>query len=71
MLRTFVGIIEMNLHIINFKILFSGEKLLTHSVDVTALLSIFYINVRANRQNRRTFLSSLLKIFSEENSDVS
>uniref|UniRef100_A0A915LBX9 Nipped-B protein n=1 Tax=Meloidogyne javanica TaxID=6303 RepID=A0A915LBX9_MELJA len=47
----------------------NGEKLLTHSVDVTALLSIFYINVRANRQNRRTFLSSLLKIFSEENSD--
>uniref|UniRef100_A0A914NP49 Nipped-B protein n=1 Tax=Meloidogyne incognita TaxID=6306 RepID=A0A914NP49_MELIC len=47
----------------------NGEKLLTHSIDVTALLSIFYINVRANRQNRRTFLSSLLKIFSEENSD--
>ncbi|CAK5069745.1 unnamed protein product [Meloidogyne enterolobii] len=47
----------------------NSEKLLTHSIDVTALLSIFYINVRANRQNRRTFLSSLLKIFSEENSD--
>lgn len=48
----------------------NDEKLPTHSADVSALLSIFYINVRANRQNRRTFLSSLLKIFSEETNET-
>jgi hypothetical protein len=46
------------------------KKFPSMSVDAQALLAIFYINVRTNRQNRRSFLSSLLKVFSEEHKEV-
>uniref|UniRef100_A0A183CFS0 Nipped-B protein n=1 Tax=Globodera pallida TaxID=36090 RepID=A0A183CFS0_GLOPA len=41
----------------------------TYANDAQALLGNFYVCIRVNRQQRRSFLSSLLKLFSEDHKE--
>ncbi|KAL3116765.1 hypothetical protein niasHT_004266 [Heterodera trifolii] len=47
----------------------SAATLPTYANDAQALLANFYVSIRINRQQRRNFLSSLLKMFSEEHKE--